>query len=136
MTNAGSRWNNAEAAERLLTPFQKYVAFMVTFHLQTDVFAESIVVTKVIDGNGVVNDEVYRGQGVNLSSIAPETLNGFTHGSQIHNRWYAGEILHQHPGRAIGNFSVCMSIFQPPCQSLDVLLGNRVAILPAQEVFQ
>lgn len=67
MTNAGARWNNAEAAERLLTPFQKYVAFMVTFHLQTDVFAESIVVTKVIDGDGVVNDEVYRGQGLTLA---------------------------------------------------------------------
>ena len=136
MTNASARWNNAEAAESLLTPFQKYVAFMVTFHLQTDVFAESIVVTKVIDGDGVVNDEVYRGQGVNLSCIAPETLNGFTHSRQIHHRWHAGEILHQHSGRAIGNFSVCMSIFQPPCQSLDILLGNRVAILPAQEVFQ
>ena len=60
MTNAGAWWNNAEAAERLLTPFEEDIAFMVTFHLQTDVFTESIVVAEVVDGDGVVDDEVYR----------------------------------------------------------------------------
>ncbi|CSP92570.1 Uncharacterised protein [Shigella sonnei] len=29
-----------------------------------------------------------------------------------------------------------MGIFQPSCQRVDILFGNRVTILPAQQVFE
>ena len=58
MADAGTRRYNAETAERLLTPAQEYVALVVALHLQTDVFFKGIVVTEMIDGNGVVDDQI------------------------------------------------------------------------------
>ena len=79
MANTGSRRNHAKAAERLLPPFQEDIALVVTFHLQTYVFAKSVIITKVVNGHGVVNHEVNGRKRIHFCRIASEALNGFAH---------------------------------------------------------
>ena len=79
MTNAGAWRDHAKTAERLLSPLQEDVALVVTLHLETNVFTKGIVITEVVNGHGVVNDEVNGGKRVNLCRISAETLHGFAH---------------------------------------------------------
>ena len=79
VTNAGAWRDHAKPAERLLSPLQEDVALVVTLHLETNVFTKGIVITEVVNGHGVVNDEVNGGKRVNLCRISAETLHGFAH---------------------------------------------------------
>ncbi|MNZ74857.1 hypothetical protein D3C78_933190 [compost metagenome] len=131
MTNAGTRRHHAKAAKSLLAPFQKDIALVVTFHLQTDVFFKSVIITKMIDRHRVVDNEIDRRKWVNFGGVSPQPFYGFAHGGQINDSRNAGEVLHQYPGRAVGDFTIGMSSFQPARQRLNVIGGNRLFILPA-----
>ncbi len=104
---------------------------MVTFHFQTHVFTKGVVITKVINGYGVVNHEVDGGKRVHFSRIAAEAFNRLTHGGEIDHGRHAGKVLHQDPCRAVGNFSVGMGILKPSRQRLNIVESNGITVLPA-----
>ncbi|MND89202.1 hypothetical protein D3C80_812500 [compost metagenome] len=130
MTNSGARRHYAKAAKGLLTPFQKDVALVVTLHLQTHVLFKGVIITKMINRYRVVNNEIDGREWVNFGGVSAQTFDGFAHGSQIHDSRHTGEVLHQYPGRAVGNFTIGMGSVEPPRQRLNVIGGDRVFILP------
>ena len=109
---------------------------MVARHFKAHIFLEGIIIAKAIYGDRVVNHQIHRRQGVHLMGIAAEALHSLAHGSQVHHCRYTGKILHQHTSGTIGYLPVGMGVFQPIGQRLDVVGSYRVAILPAQKIFQ
>ena len=136
VADTGARWDDAEATERLLAPLEKHITFVVTLHLQTHVLFKRIIIAKMVHGHRVVNNQVNRGERVHFCGIAPQAFYRFTHCRQINHRRNAGEILHQHPGRTIGDLPVGVGVLQPSGQGVNILSRNGEVILPAQEVFQ
>ena len=60
VANTGARRHHAEAAEGLLPPAQKSVAFVVPLHFQADVVFEGLVVAEAVNGHRVVDHQVNR----------------------------------------------------------------------------
>ena len=67
----------------------------------------------------------------------PSLLHGVAHGGEVDDRRHAGEVLHQHAGRAEGDLALGLALVgQPVGDGLDVVLGDGAAVLEAQQVFQ
>ncbi len=84
----------------------------------------------------MIDDQLRRLQRIDPVRIAAQLLHGIAHRGQIHHGRHAGEILHQDAGRAKGDFDGRFGLRVPVCQCLDVLAGNRDAVLVAQQVFE
>ena len=109
---------------------------MVARHFQTHVFIKRIIITKTIHRDRVVNHQIDRGKRIHFVGIAAEAFHRFTHGGQVYNRRYAGKVLHQHARRAIGYLTVSVGLFKPSSKRLNIVSGNGIAVLPAEQVFQ
>ena len=132
--DAGSRRHNAEVGEVLRTPAQELVALLVALVLDLDVFVDSVLGTKRLDDHGVVDDHLGRVQRVDLVRVAAQGAHGLTHGCKIHNTRHAGEVLHEDAGRGELNLHARLCGRVPVCDCLDVVLGDVLAVLGAQEV--
>ena len=85
----------------------------------------------------MVDDEVDRHQRIDLLRVAAERGHRVAHRREIDHGRNAGEVLHQHAGRAIGDLDAGRALVgQPAGDGLDVLLGDRAAVLVAQQVFE
>ena len=136
MTNPRSRRHNAEATECLLSPFQKHIALMVTFHFQTDVLFESVIITETIHRYGVVYDKINWRKRIHFCRIPAQTFYRFAHSGQIDHCGYAGKVLHQNASGSIGNLTIGMRGFQPTRQGMNIVFGNGIFVLPAKQVLQ
>ncbi|MNP56064.1 hypothetical protein D3C76_1507580 [compost metagenome] len=106
MTDAGARWHYAEIVERVLAPAQKSVALTVALHFNIHVLGERLVAGILVDHHRVVDHQVHRRQGVDTLRVASGLGHGRAHGGQVDHGRHAGEVLHQHPGRAVLNLAV------------------------------
>ncbi|MGY4499507.1 hypothetical protein ACVWYH_003438 [Bradyrhizobium sp. GM24.11] len=136
MADAGAGRHDGEVRERLLAPLQEFVALLVLLVLLGDVLAESLVVTEEVHDHGVVDDEIDRHQRVDLLGIAAELLHRVTHCGEVDHRRHAGEILHQHAGRAERDLMLQRLLAQPLRDRDDVFLLDRAAVLVAEEVLE
>ena len=73
---------------------------------------------------------------VDQLGIAAELDHGVAHGGEVDHRRDAGEVLHQHAGRAEGDLAVRAALLLPVGQRLDVLAGDAAAVLVAQQVLE
>ncbi|MCY1442592.1 hypothetical protein D9M71_589670 [compost metagenome] len=136
VTDAGARWHYAEIVERVLAPAQKSVALTVALHFNIHVLGERLVAGILVDHHRVVDHQVHRRQGVDTLRVASGLGHGRAHGGQVDHRRHAGEVLHQHPRRAVLNLAVTAALVQPLGKGLEVEAGDGLAVLPAQQVFQ
>ena len=136
VANTGTRRYYAEAAECLLPPAQKDVALMVALHLKPDVLFKSIIVTKTVYGDRVVNHQVDGRKRVHFGGIAAKAFDRFAHRRQVHHGRNPGKVLHQDARRTVGNLPVGMGMLQPSGQGMNIFGGHGIAVLPAQQVFQ
>ena len=137
MADAGTRRHDAEIVECTLPPFQKRITLTIAVILEVDVLLEGLGIGEVIDHHRMINDQIDRRQRVDLLGVLSQRLHGIAHGGQVDDGRNAGEILHQHAGRAEGDFLFRLAaVLQPVGDSLDVSLGHRAAILIAQKVLQ
>ncbi len=137
MADAGARGNDAEIVERALAPLEEVVALDVALVFELDVLLERLGVAERVDDHRVVDHEIDGNERVDLVGIAAETGHRVTHGGEIDDRRNAGEILHQHAGRAEGDFLLRLALVGEPLgDALDVFLGDRAAVLEAQEVLE
>ena len=136
VADAGARRHHAEVAEGALAPAQEGVALAVALELHVHVLLEGIGPAEGIDHDRMVDHQVDRRERIDLLRIAAQLGHGLAHGGQVHHRRHAGEVLHQHPRRAVGDLPVGATVVQPGADRLDVVHGDRVAVLVAQQVLQ
>ncbi len=136
VADTGSRRHGAEVVEGRLAPAQELVAFAVALVFQLDVLPERILGAEIVDHDRVVDDEVDRNQRIDLLRVAAELHGGIAHGGKIDHGRDAGEVLHQHTGRTVGDLMGRLAGRQPRGDGADVVRGHRAAVFEAQQVFQ
>ena len=134
MADAGARRHHLEVVEGAGAPAQELVALLVALVLDLDVLLEGVGRAEEVDLHGMVDDEVDRHQRVDLGGIAAQRLHGVAHGGEVDDRRHAGEVLHQHASRAIGDLAGRGLVLQPLDHGADVVGLDRAAILVAQQV--
>ena len=136
MADAGAGRNDAEIVERLLRPFQEFVALLVLLVFLVDVLLERARIAEKIHHHRVIDDEIDRHQRIDLRRVAAEHLHRVAHGGEIDHRRNAGEILHQHARGAERDLVVGALVLQPMRDRLDVFLFDGAAVLIAEQIFQ
>ena len=86
-----------------------------------DVLGEGALAAEIVDHHGVVDDEIDGRERIDLLGVAAEVAHGRAHGREVDDRGHAGEILHQHAGRAIGDLAIRAAVLQPGGHGLDVI---------------
>ena len=85
----------------------------------------------------MIDDEIHRDEGVDALGIAAQRHHRVAHGGKVHHGGNAGEVLHQHARRAIGDFLLGLAaVVQPVRDRDDVFLRDGAAILEAQQVLK
>ena len=97
--DARARRDDLELLERTLSPAQELIALTVAVVLESHVQALGVGASEVVGDHGVVNNELCRGEWLDLGGIATQVGHGFAHGGQVDDDRNAGEILHDHAGR-------------------------------------
>ena len=103
VTDAGAWRHHAEIVEGARAPAQELVALLVALVFDLDVLLEGVGRAEEIDLDGMVDDEVDGHQRIDLGGIAVQVAHGIAHGGQVDDRRHAGEILHQHARRPVGD---------------------------------
>ena len=136
VADAGSRRDDAEILEGGRAPAQERVALAVALVLHVDVLAEGIAAAEEIDHHRMVDDEIDGDERVDALRVAAELHHGVAHGGEVDDRGHAGEILHQHAGRAEGDFAVALPRRQPLGHGADVVGADRPVILETEQIFE
>ena len=84
----------------------------------------------------MVDDEVDRHQRIDLSRIGAEMRRRVAHGGEVDDRRHAGEILHQHARRPVGDLAVGAALFEPGRDGADVVGGDASPVLEAEQVLE
>ncbi len=86
----------------------------------------------------MVDDEVDGNERVDLFRIATERHHGVAHGGEVDDGGNAGEVLHQHAGRAIGDFVFDGAlVVQPFGDGFRMCsLVTELAVFEAQQVLE
>ena len=84
----------------------------------------------------MVDDELGGLEGVDLFGVAAQRAHGVAHGGEIDDGGHAGEVLHQDPGRHVGDFSGGLGLGVPVGEEADVGGGDGAVVLVAEEVFK
>ena len=110
---------------------------MLRWYSQVDVELEGPRRAELVDHHRMVDDEVDRVQRVDLLRVAAERLDPVPHRGEVDDRRHAGEVLHQHPRRPIGDLArVPAALRRPVGEGADVVDGDRLAVLEAQHVLE
>ena len=136
VADAGARRYHAEVVEGALAPAQEGVAFAVTLHFDVDVLFEGAAAGELVHHHRVVDHQVHRRQRVDPLRIATGLGHGRAHGGQVDHRGHPGEVLHQHPRRAVLDLAVGAALLEPGGEGLEVVAGDGLVVLPAQQVLQ
>ena len=136
MADAGARRHDAEVLERLLTPAEEGVALTVARHLQGDVLPECLRGAEMVDHYRVVDHEIHRRERVDAAGVAAKRGHGGAHRGEVHHRRHARKVLHQHAGRAVGDFTCAASLIQPARHRADVVHADAATVLEAEQVLQ
>ena len=123
-------------SNELLRPFEEFVALLVLLVFLLDVLLERGVVAEEVDRHRMIDDEIDRHQRIDLLGVAAQRLHGVAHGGEIDHRRHAGEVLHQHARGAKGDLALGGLGLEPLRDRLDVFLGDRAAVLVAQQILQ
>ena len=134
VADAGAGRHHAEVVEGACAPAQELVALLVALVLDLDVLLEGVGRAEEIDLHGMVDDEVDRHQRVDLGGVAAQPLHGVAHGGKVDDGRHAGEVLHQHAGRPIGDLTRGGLVLQPLDHGADVVGLDAAAVLVAQQV--
>ncbi len=136
VADAGPRRHHPEVIEGLLTPTKELVTFAVALEFDTDVLCERVGTAELIDHHRVVDHQVYRHQWIDLRRIGAAGDHRVAHRGKVDDRGNAGEILHQHPCRSIGDFPVRAPCLQPRGDRVDIVDTDGAAILPTEQVLE
>ena len=134
--DAGAGRDDLEVAERALAPAQELVALAVALVLDLDVALEGLGRAEDVGDHRVVDDQLGRGERVDLLRVAAELGHGLAHGGEVDDAGNAGEVLHHHAGRGELDLLVGLGRRVPVRDRPDVVGGDVRAVLGAQQVLE
>lgn len=85
-------------------PFHELVTFSVTVEFQLHVEVQRIVLTEIIDLDGVIHDQIDWNQRFDLFRILAGLDGNVSHGSEIDKQRNTGKVLQNHTGNDERNF--------------------------------
>ncbi|MNH16936.1 hypothetical protein D3C79_765880 [compost metagenome] len=136
VADPGAGRHHAEIVERALAPAQERVALAIALHFDVDVLVEGLWRGVTVDHHRVVDHQVDRRQRVDPLRITAGLGHGGAHGGEVYHCRHAGEVLHQDPRRAVLDLAVGAACLKPLGQGAQVVAGDGLAVLPAQQVLQ
>ena len=134
--DAGAGRDDLEVVERALAPAQELVALVVALVLDLDVALERLGRAEDVGDHGVVDHHLGRRQRVDLRRVPAELLHRLAHRGQVDDAGHAGEVLHDHARRRELDLLVRVRVGVPATQRLDVVGGDVLAVLGAEQVLQ
>ncbi|CAB4921390.1 unannotated protein [freshwater metagenome] len=134
--DAGARGDDLEVVEGALAPAEELVALAVALVLDLDVALEGLGGPEHVGDDGVVDDQLGRGERVDLRRVAAEVGHGLAHGGQVDDAGHAGEVLHDHAGRGELDLLVGLGRGVPAGDRPHVVGGDVRAVLGAEQVLQ
>ncbi len=134
--DAGSRWHDAQVAERGLRPAQQLVALTVALVLAFHVERERRGCPEPVHLDAVVDDEVGRDEWVDSRRIAAEVGHRVAHDREVHDRGDAGEVLEDDTRRHERDLGLGRLARPPGGQGLDIGLGDDAAARVPEQVLQ
>ena len=136
VADAGAGRHHAEIVESALPPAQEPIALAVALHLDGDVVVERLGIAETVHHHRVVDHQIHRRERIDDVRILAGRRHRAAHGGQIGDAGHAGEVLHQHPRRAVGDLLGVRRYVRPVRQGLDVFPAHGAAVLEAQQVFE
>ena len=136
MADAGARRHDAETVEALLAPAQEGIALAVALIFHGRVLLEGTLAAEEIDLHRMVDDEIDGRQRIDLLRIALQRRHRVAHRREIDHGRHAGEILHQHPRRPVGDFAVRGARLQPARDRFYVGGRDRAAVFVPQQILE
>ena len=134
--DAGAGWDHLEVVERALAPAQELVALTVALVLDLDVALERLRRTEDVGDHGVVDHHLGGSERVDPRRVSAEVRHRLAHGGQVDDARHAGEVLHDHARRRELDLLVGVRLGVPAGQRLDVVGGDVLAVLGAEQVLQ
>ena len=136
MDDAGARRHDLEVPERLLAPAQESVALAVALELDLGVARERVTGAEPIDLDRVVDQQLHRGQRVDLRGVAAERAHRVAHRGEVDHRRHPREVLEKDPRGSERDLGRGLRRGVPPRQRLDVAGGHADSVLVAEQVLQ
>ena len=137
MANSCSWRHNAKVIKCVLAPLKECIALHIAFIFTVDIGLKGTWCPKGINHNRVIDDQVHRIKRVDFLSIATKRDNAIAHCRQINNGWNASEVLHQNPGRPIGDLTRVFSTFCAPLRKCaNIIYRDCSAVFESKHVFQ
>ena len=134
--DAGARGHDLEVVERRLAPAEELVALAIALVLDLDVALEGVLGAEEVGDDGVVDDHLGRRERVDLLGVAAERDDGLAHRGEVDDAWHAREVLHDDASRRELDLGVGLGRGHPGPERLDLLLGDVLAVLGAEEVLE
>ena len=137
VADAGARRHHAEIVEGGLAPFEELVALHVALVFALDVHAQGARIAELVDHDRVVDHEIHRAERVDPLRVAVERSDSVAHRCEVDHRGHAGEVLHQHPRRPVGDLAGVVAAHGGPVgKGPDVVLRDGLAVLKAEHVLE
>ena len=138
MADAGAGRHHAEVVERLRAPAQERVALAVALVLELDVALR----TRAARPNASTCTEwsITRSTGTSgliFCGSPPSVDHRVAHRREVDHRRHAGEVLHQHARRAVGDLLLGAPVVAArPRMRLEMVDRDAAAVLEAQQVLE
>ncbi len=128
--------DGGEVAESGLAPLQEGVALAVALEFEQRVGLVGRGGAVFVHLDGVVDDELGGRERIDALGIAAESLDGVAHGGEIDDGGNAGEVLHEHAGRHVGDLAAGLGFGVPVGEEFDVGSGDVDSVFAAQQIFE
>ena len=122
--------------KRLLAPAQEAEPLPVALELELHVALERVRPAEHVGDHRVVDHQLGRDQRVDPARVAAEVPHRLAHGGKVDHRGHAGQVLHDHPGRAELDLGGGLGRRVPRCERRDVVGRDVHAVLGPQQVLQ
>ena len=136
MDDSSGRGYDTEVGECLAAPAQKLVPLPVAAKFDFGVAFEGRPAPEKVYLDGMVNHQVYGHQGVYEGGVAAQPPHGRTHGSEVHNRRNAREVLQDDPRGAKRHFAGGGSRGVPSRERRRVFFRDQRTVNISQQIFE
>jgi hypothetical protein len=134
--DADSWGDHSESFEGLLAPFEKLIAFAVSFKFILHIQHEGLLGAVDIDLDGVIDHEIYGNEGFDEFGIFFESSDGIAHGGEINEKRNACKVLQDDPGNGEGNLLRGGFLGIPAGEIFDIPRSGGEAVAISENGFQ